>query len=73
VVNAQQWKKVYLEKSPDPEAPDNTVNKRLRYASEQFQNLKLIGRANPWVWLSGKPANEDPHTGAQMEFPEDIR
>jgi hypothetical protein len=72
VVNAQQWKKVYLEKSPDPEAPDNTINKRLRYASEQFQNLGLIGRTNPWVWLSGKPANEDPHTGPQMEFPEDI-
>jgi len=73
VVNAMYWKRVYLEKSPDPDAPDNTVNKRLRYASEQFQNLKLIGRTNPWVWLSGKPANEDPHTGPQMEFPEDVR
>jgi hypothetical protein len=73
VVNAQQWKKVYLEKSPDPEALDNTINKRLRYASEQFQNLKLIGRTNPWVWLSGKPANEDQSAGPQMEFPEDMR
>jgi 5S rRNA maturation endonuclease (ribonuclease M5) len=73
VVNAQQWKKVYLEKCSDPDALDNTINKRLRYASEQFQNLNLIGRTNPWVWLSGKPVNEDPFTGSQMEFPEDIR
>jgi hypothetical protein len=71
VVNAQFWKRIYLEKSPDPEATDNTVNKRLRDASGQFQNLGLIGRSNPWVWLSGKAANEDPHTDiAQPEFPD---
>lgn len=73
VVNAMHWKRVYLEKSPDPGAPENTINKRLRYASEQFQNLGLIGRTNPFVWLSGKPANEDPYTEPQMEFPEDVR
>lgn len=71
VVNAQYWKRVYLKKSPDPEATDNTVNKRLRDASGQFQNLGLIGRTNPFVWIvPGKQVNEDPFTGDQQEFPE---
>lgn len=72
VVNAQHWKRVYLAKSPDPEATDNTVNKRLRDASGQFQNIGLIGRTNPFVWLvPGKQVNEDPYTDSnQPEFPE---
>lgn len=71
VVNAQFWKRVYLEKIADQDATDNTVNKRLRDASSQFQNLHLIGRTNPFVWITGKSANEDPYTDiAQPEFPE---
>jgi hypothetical protein len=59
VVNAQHWKRVYLQKSPDPEATDNTVNKRLRDASNQFQNLQMIGRVNPFVWIvPSKKTNE---------------
>jgi hypothetical protein len=59
VVNAQHWKRVYLEKSPDAGATDNTINKRLRDASSQFQNLKLIGRTNPFVWIVPGKASAD--------------
>lgn len=51
VVNARRWKEIYLQKVPDG-APDNTINKRLKYASNQFQTLGLIGRDNPFVWLA---------------------
>jgi hypothetical protein len=44
VVNARRWKEVYLQKAPDPGSPDNTINKRLRDASNQFQLMGLIGR-----------------------------
>lgn len=54
VVKAQRWKEVYLQKVPDHGAPDNTINKRLRDASNQFQTMGLIGRLNPFVWLTGK-------------------
>jgi hypothetical protein len=74
VVNAMRWKEVYLTKAPDPGAAPNTINKRLRDASNQFQNLKLIGRENPYVWLTGKEVKEDLFASApQAEFPEDIR
>lgn len=71
VVNAKRWKEVYLTKAPDHGAADNTINKRLRDASNQFQNFGLIGRLNPFVWVTGKIAIEeqlaDPN---QPQFPE---
>lgn len=51
VVNAKRWKEAYLQKAPDPEVADNTINKRMRDASSQFQNLGIIGRENPFVWI----------------------
>jgi len=50
VVNAKKWKEVYLGRSGD-DAADNTINKRLRDASDQFLRLRIIGRINPYVWL----------------------
>lgn len=81
VVNARRWKEVYLTKAPDQGSTDvpidkkldNTINKRLRDASNLFQKEQIIGRTNPFVWVTGKPANEDQYTGPQSEFPEDIR
>jgi hypothetical protein len=57
VVNARRWKEVYLRKVPDDDAKDDTINKRLKNASNQFQTMGLIGRKNPWVWMikSGYP------------------
>ena len=83
VVNARRWKEVYLTKAPDPGATDspidkrldNTINKRLRDASNQFQTLGVIGRANPFVWIvpGKKSAEVLDSLGPQPEFPEDIR
>jgi hypothetical protein len=73
VVKAGRWKEIYLQKAPDGStAPDNTINKRLRDASNQFQTMGLIGRINPFVWIvPGKQVNEDPSALAdQPEFPE---
>jgi hypothetical protein len=74
VVKAGRWKDIYLQKAPDGgTAPDNTINKRLRDASNQFQTIGLIGRINPFVWIvPGKQVNEDPLAlaGEQPEFPE---
>lgn len=58
VVNAKRWKEIYIQKMPDPEGvADNTINKRLRDASAQFQHLGIIGRQNPFVWIvSGRNA-----------------
>lgn len=54
VVDARKWKEVYLQKNPDIVAKDNTINKRLRDASAQFQKERIIGRENPYVWLTGR-------------------
>jgi hypothetical protein len=54
VIRAPQWKETYLKKNADLNATDNTINQRLRRASEQFQKEGIIGRENPWVWLTGK-------------------
>jgi hypothetical protein len=74
VVKAGRWKEIYLQKAPDGStAPDNTINKRLRDASNQFQTMGLIARVNPFVWIvPGKAVNEDPlaAAGDQPEFPE---
>lgn len=67
VVNARRWKEIYLTKAPDEgvkdqpisKVLDNTINKRIRDASNQFQNLGLIGRVNPFVWIvPGKASPE---------------
>jgi hypothetical protein len=61
VVHARHWKEIYLQKMPDHDLPpENTINKRLRDASAQFQNLSIIGRINPFVWLTGKQIQETP-------------
>ena len=74
VVNARRWKEVYVLKNPEVDAPDNTVNKRLRDASAQFQHLGIIGRTNPFVWLAGKATVEEllSSPSDQQEFPEDF-
>lgn len=70
VVNAKRWKEVYLRKAPDDSASDNTINKRLRDASNQFQELKLIGRINPFVWIVPGKA-EGLEAVPQLGFPEE--
>lgn len=55
VVDTRRWKEQYLRKAPDGQtAKDNTINARMRAASNQFQTLKIIGRINPYVWLTGR-------------------
>lgn len=55
VVSSKRWKEVYLRKAPDADtATDNTINKRLRDAGNQFQTLRIMGRINPYIWLTGR-------------------
>ena len=78
VVNARRWKEIYVKKNPEIDAPDNTVNKRLRDASAQFQDLGIIGRENPFVWIvPGRKGAEvmdnlfaAENAGSSSEFPE---
>lgn len=56
VVNAKVWKVEYLKLAPDAtEAKENTINARLKRASEKLQSLRVIGRINPYVWITGRP------------------
>lgn len=55
VVNTKLWKQKYLEMAPDAgTVADNTINARMKRASDQFQTLRIIGRINPYVWLTGR-------------------
>lgn len=54
VVHAQHWRSEYVKLAADPAIKDNTINARIRRASEQFQALRIIGRENPYVWLTGR-------------------
>jgi AAA domain/CHC2 zinc finger len=55
VVKATIWKDEYLKIAPDAaEAKANTINARLKRASERLQTLRVIGRINPWVWTTGR-------------------
>lgn len=66
VVDARRWKEAYMMKAPDAAtANDNTINKRIRDASNQFQTLKIIGRINPYCWLTGRA------TGGVVEIEKD--
>lgn len=50
VVHAKHWKEAYMAKASD--LKDNTVNQRLGRASTRFQNMRIMGRINPFVWLT---------------------
>lgn len=50
VVHAKYWKEAYMAKASDTK--DNTVNQRLSRASTRFQNMRIMGRINPFVWLT---------------------
>jgi hypothetical protein len=72
VVNATVWKTEYLKIAPDAaEAKDNTINARLRRASEKLQSLRVIGRLNPWVWITGWPVKGviEPRADYQEPYP----
>lgn len=66
VVKSRLWKQFYLQKCGEEAPPtddkvafkvwDDKINKRLRDASTQFLNLRLIGRVNPYVWLTSRAA-----------------
>jgi len=83
VVDARHWRAEYLKIAPDADtASGETINKRLRRASEKFQEERIIGRNNPWVWPTGRPVknvigpaarNENPYPGRpEPAVPEDI-
>lgn len=83
VVRVKVWKDEYLKIAPDAaEAKDNTINARMKRASETGQKLRIIGRLNPWVWLTGRPVKgivearadyQEPYPGRRdRPVPEDI-
>jgi len=50
VVDVKRWKDFYRARASDP--LDNTVTQTLKRANERLLRLKLIGRINPYVWLT---------------------
>jgi hypothetical protein len=62
VVNAKHWKAAYMALTSDTK--DNAINQAMKRASERFINIGLIGRINPWVWLTGRAvADAVPYQG----------
>lgn len=56
VAKIQDWKDFYMKVAPDAAtAKDNTINQRMKRASEKLQTERVIGRLNPWVWITGRP------------------
>jgi hypothetical protein len=82
VVKATIWKDCYLKIAPDAAtAKENTINVRMKRASEKLQALRVIGRINPFVWITGRPvkgvieptpAYSEPYPGRPEPPPEDI-
>jgi len=75
VVDVRHWRSHVRAKADD--ISDSAINKAMKAASEKLLFLKLIGRVNPYVWLTnrGTVNVSDPshgHVGApdQAEFPE---
>jgi hypothetical protein len=76
VVDARHWKAHVRARSED--ISDSAINKAMKAASEKLLFLKLIGRVNPYVWLTGRGTlnvESAPSAGKvgpadQAEFPE---
>lgn len=72
VVKAKAWKDEYLKIAPDADtAKDNTINARMRRAAEKLQQLRVVGRVNPWVWITGRPVKGvvEPRGDYQEPYP----
>ena len=77
VVNVAHWKQAYRAVASNVE--ENSVNQALKRASEKFLRLRIVGRVNPYIWLTGRtvaglrdqaPANRDATKGMQQEIPD---
>lgn len=76
VVDVRHWKAHVRARAED--ISDSGINKSMKAASEKLLFLRLIGRVNPYVWLTGRGnLNHDPAPVAgkvgpsdQAEFPE---
>jgi len=81
VVHVKHWRSRYKAVASDVDITDNAANQQMKRASEKLLRLKLIGRINPYVWLTGRgsftkasdivePNAEGDTTPEQGEFPE---
>jgi hypothetical protein len=80
VVQYKHWREAYAAIAADAEP--NAVKKALTRAGEKLYALGIIGKVNPYVWLTGRAAVESPldvargdsgaaqPSGIQEEFPE---
>jgi hypothetical protein len=60
VVKLEHWREEFQRRAPFDEKDDekrrnDRVRKAMERAVTDFQNWKLIGFNNPWVWLTGRP------------------
>jgi hypothetical protein len=75
VVDVNHWRRHYRAKADD--VTDSAVNKAMKAASEKLLFLKLIGRINPYAWLTNRGTVNIQHADSgvagppdQSEFPE---
>jgi hypothetical protein len=70
VLNIHHWYDAYRAKAAD--ANDSAVKQAMKRASEKLLTLRVIGRVNPWVWLTGRAVHgviEGRPAGASHEPP----
>jgi hypothetical protein len=55
VVRYKQWLQAYRDVWPgDPTTDDAAIRQAMKRAGEKLIRLKVIGRVNPYVWLTGR-------------------
>lgn len=76
VVTVKEWYEAYRAVTSKEDA---AVRQAMARASDKFVRLRIMGRINPWVWVTNRPvgqvarSGETPAgtaTGRQEEFPE---
>jgi hypothetical protein len=69
VVDWKKWRDRYREQSDD--LTDNALSQAMKRAGDKLLTKRLIGRRNPWVWLTYRGGFTAPHdVAASPEFPD---
>jgi hypothetical protein len=69
VVDWKKWRDRYRQQTDD--LTDNALSQAMKRAGDKLLTKRLIGRRNPWVWLTYRGGFTAPHdVAASPEFPD---